>query len=853
MLLTILHASSLHLYVGTPCDEHGSALKPGAPPPVHPTAPPTDWFPYCGRGDFEIAEFLFKEEQMSGNKINRLMELWSAKSEPPFHNAQSLYSTIDSTTVGDVEWDAFSVKYQGDVPEGEVPDWMTASYDVYYRDPHQIAQRMLSNPDYSGEIDYCAIQESLHGEPRLKDFMSGAWAWRHSNMIAQDKATHGSMFVPVILGSDKTTVSVGTGDNEYYPLYMMLGNHHNGVRRAHRDAVAVIGFLAIPKTDRAHKDDVRFRKFRRQIFHSSIGRILQSLKPGMTTPEVTLCADGHFRRAIYGLGPYIADYPEQALLACIVQGWCPKCTGKSVDLDGGGTRRTCEHTEQLIELLDLGTLWTEYGIVGDVVPFTNDFPRADIHELLSPDLLHQLIKGVFKDHLVEWIVTYLISKNGKARGEAVLTEIDDRIAVVPPFTGLRRFPQGRGFKQWTGDDSKALMKVYLPAIDGLLPQDIVRTVRAFLEFCYIARRDVHTRTTIQQLHKAKQDFHIFRTIFQTTGVRSEGFSLPRQHSVEHYEHSIWEYAAPNGLCSSITESKHIKAVKEPWRRSNRFEALGQMLVTNQRLDKISASRVDFVSRGMLQDKRIQLSIFLMMALYQVQDRDTSLSFHQNHVCIYFYRIKLNIGRQHSRDPTRISENIDQLTFHTLLRQFLASHYNLTDESLPNFNNPISIHYSAKATYFAPSDPSGIGGMHSEHIRATPHWRKGDPRFDCVLVRRLMVKGTSAVSQFDIGRVFLFFSFQFGEEKFQCALIHWFDWVGDAPDADTGMWIVERCTRQKDPLAIIPVQRILRAAHLIPVYGEIPVPKGLTQSNSLDMYPIFFVNKFADHQAFDLFH
>ena len=33
------------------------------------------------------------------------------------------------------------------------------------------------------------------------------------------------------------------------------------------------------------------------------------------------------------------------------------------------------------------------------------------------------------------------------------------IAIAPPFAGLRRFPDGRGFKQWTGDDSKALMKV----------------------------------------------------------------------------------------------------------------------------------------------------------------------------------------------------------------------------------------------------------------------------------------------------------------------------------------------------------------------------------------------------------
>ena len=32
-------------------------------------------------------------------------------------------------------------------------------------------------------------------------------------------------------------------------------------------------------------------------------------------------------------------------------------------------------------------------------------------------------------------------------------------AAVPEFPGLRRFPDGRDFNQWTGDDSKALMKV----------------------------------------------------------------------------------------------------------------------------------------------------------------------------------------------------------------------------------------------------------------------------------------------------------------------------------------------------------------------------------------------------------
>lgn len=44
----------------------------------------------------------------------------------------------------------------------------------------------------------------------------------------------------------------------------------------------------------------------------------------MTTPEMIQCGDGYFRKVLYGLGPYIADYPEQVLLASVVQGWCAK-------------------------------------------------------------------------------------------------------------------------------------------------------------------------------------------------------------------------------------------------------------------------------------------------------------------------------------------------------------------------------------------------------------------------------------------------------------------------------------------------------------------------------------------------
>ena len=44
----------------------------------------------------------------------------------------------------------------------------------------------------------------------------------------------------------------------------------------------------------------------------------------MEHPEVVQCPDNHFRRAIWGLGPYIGDYLEQILLSCVVQGWCAR-------------------------------------------------------------------------------------------------------------------------------------------------------------------------------------------------------------------------------------------------------------------------------------------------------------------------------------------------------------------------------------------------------------------------------------------------------------------------------------------------------------------------------------------------
>jgi len=129
---------------------------------------------------------------------------------------------------------------------------------------------------------------------------------------------------------------------------------------------------------------------------------------------------------------------------------------------------------------------------------------------------------------------------------------------------------------------------------------MVQCLAAFIEACYIARRNAISEPVLQRFQSCVNRFYELRKIFIETGVRTS-ISLPRQHAfVRHFYALIKMFGAPNGLCSSITESKHIKAVKEPWRRSSRFRALVQMLRCILRMEKMAAIRQSFCQQGLLE-------------------------------------------------------------------------------------------------------------------------------------------------------------------------------------------------------------------------------------------------------------
>ncbi|KAG1837094.1 hypothetical protein F4604DRAFT_1597751, partial [Suillus subluteus] len=304
--------------------------------------------------------------------------------------------------------------------------------------------------------------------------------------------------------------------------------------------------------------------------------------------------------------------------------------------------------------------------------------------------------------------------------------------------------------------------------------------------------------------------------------------LPRQHSLCHYILMIQLFGAPNGLCSSITESKHIKAVKEPWCRSSRFNTLRQMLLTNQRLDKLAAARVDFEARGMLRGSSLLISpigqnIPADDNLEPDDDAEANMAQEGHHGRLRIHEpqnqsVEVDAGEIIDGLTVDLELDLPRLLF--MIQEFIHDQHYSEDPNPPEFDpataqvflGKLTLFNSAAASFHAPSDLSGMGGMRREHIRATPSWHTGEPRHDCIFIN-MGVDFNSPMNGLAVARVLCFFSFNYRASYYPCAIVHWYSYV------------------HKNA---IPTQSCM-----------------LSCRRQLVTCPSYYVNRYADHHAFEI--
>ncbi|KAI0717299.1 hypothetical protein C8Q72DRAFT_962343 [Fomitopsis betulina] len=792
---------------GRPCNVFGAFLPQGAPPP--PREAFDGFAPFQDRPSFEFAELIFEKMLCSRDDIDQLLRIWSAKNivdntgtDPVFDAHQDMLNTIDAIPWGDAPWYSFKIRWNGPITPTS-PAWKCAEYVVHAQNPLQVFENMLDDGEFAKKFHPSAYQEfTTIGGRCYSHFMSGQWAWKESDKIATDPLTHGSMLATVISGADKTTVSVATGNQEFHPLYASLGVFHSDVRCGHQNAVLPIAFLAIPKGSSEDENDPDFHIFKKQIYHAALAHIFDPLKPHMTTPHITRCPDSHYRKVIYSLGPFMADYPEQVYLSGVVQGCCPKCFVPTDSLKAGQRRsREVMQTIKATYSHDTAVLWDAFGIAPGVILYTDHFPRADIYEALSPDLLHQVIKGTFKDHLVEWVLTYIKTHNSAHDANAIIADLDRRLRSVPAFPGLRRFKEGRNFKQWTGDDSKALMKIFIPAITGLVPDRIVQCISAFLDFCYIARRSSHNNNSLQEMEDKLAEFHQLRTVFRDEDVH-DGFALPRQHALAHL-------------------SKHIRAIKRPWRATNKNNPLIQILEINSRLNKLAAAHSVFGSRGLLRydvltaARRDAQPELFEDELPEADERGDDAGHEELDDENGHFRDIDGVDGDPEPTPGLLPDLIRRLLYDQLNpvpaedTDSEAEAEDVDIDDCPQFHGNVAIYYSARAFYYARANSAGA--------------------------------------------VLTFLSFSHNGITYPCALVEWFFPVGDTPDPVTGMWVVEpKLVDGERDIGLVHTDCIVRSCHLAPVYGPAPLPTDFDFSYAHIVFDSFYYSKYVDYHTHECY-
>ena len=341
----------------------------------------------------------------------------------------------------------------------------------------------------------------------------------------------------MILASDKTRLSQFSGDKSALPVYMTLGNIAKATRRQlPQHACVLLGYIPVSKLTCFKKSKYSIMSY--QLFHYCMQYILQSIiEPSLHGVEMT-CANGAIHQVHPILAAYVADFPEQALVACCKESFCPQCPclpeGRGHPLDSifePGIMSYCQPKEHLADLRRYGrsdpSKLDGSGIHLVSKPFWETLPHCNIFTCFTPDILHQLHKGVFKDHMCSWCTTLA----GRA-------EVNSRFQAMPGHPAVQHFKKGiSSISQWSGTEYKNMEKIFVRLIAGAIPHAVLQAVRGILDFIYLVQYPSHSSTTLERLQNALMHFHSHKQIFIQTQIR-EHFQIPKVHAMEHYVASI---------------------------------------------------------------------------------------------------------------------------------------------------------------------------------------------------------------------------------------------------------------------------------------------------------------------------
>lgn len=500
-----------------------------------------------------------------------------------FSNVDQMNELVDQLPQRS-EW--FCTRFTLDGYDGVKP------HEVWHRSLKECIESIIASPHLAPHMIWVPEQhfstaDCQPGTRQYSEMNTGTWWWK-----VQVLSPDGSTIIPLIFSTDKTQLTNFSGDKAAYPVYVTIGNIPSWLRRREAQLTRLlVGYLPTDAIVNFNGTIDEKKAYGMALFHAAIKIALKDFEEAGNVGGWKLkCGDGHERHCILGLASYPSDYPEQCLVTCC--NGCPKCdiNTNRMGENEKGNPRTPEDTYNHIRIaLSMNTTKScndylaEHGLKPIRHPWWLGIKNCDVHEAMTPDMLHQVWQGVIK-RLTEWLIAIIGAK-----------EFDLRAKAIPRSYNARYFHKGvSSLSQLSGGEHRELAKILLCCVQGLPDTltlteqdriDISASTRGLVDFAYISMYKQHDDTTLSYLQDSLDQFHRHKDVFVRLHV-AEDLDLPKVHSLQHYIDSIKLIGVTGGVSTEEFEHAHISSAKIPWALSNHRDPIEQMVLVTEREEKI---------------------------------------------------------------------------------------------------------------------------------------------------------------------------------------------------------------------------------------------------------------------------
>lgn len=127
------------------------------------------------------------------------------------------------------------------------------------------------------------------------------------------------------MASDKTQLTVFSGDKQAWSVYVTIGNiaKKKVCQQINKRAMLVLAYSPVTKLECLSGNAHQGALYR--LFHYCMSIILKTMADAAKEGLSMVCADNVIRLIFTILAAYIADFPEQCLIACVKENQCPIC------------------------------------------------------------------------------------------------------------------------------------------------------------------------------------------------------------------------------------------------------------------------------------------------------------------------------------------------------------------------------------------------------------------------------------------------------------------------------------------------------------------------------------------------